>query len=363
MLPVCKPNLTGIKPYKPGKPIEDVARELKLRCEIIKLASNENPIGPSPRAKAAMRGVLDEMQLYPDDNCNYLKARLAEKFNLAPDWIILGNGSTEILLFAAMTYLGSNDSAVFSDGAFIMYKIAVQIAGGQMITTPMKDYAHDLDAMAAAITPSTRLVYIANPNNPTGTMVGKDEFARFMARVPDHVLVVLDEAYREYISDSNYPDSFEYLKAGGNILITRTFSKIYGLAGLRVGYGFARPELLQDIGKMRLPFNVNRMGSAAALAAIDDEVHVRHSTKVNEAGKVYLYEALGKLGLKYVPTHANFIFVDFGCDTLELFDRLQRKGVIARTIREYGFPNALRITIGTEEQNRKLIRSLKAVLK
>jgi len=359
----CKPNLSGIKPYKPGKPIEDVARELKLRCEIIKLASNENPVGPSPKAKAAMRGVLGEMQLYPDDNCCYLKARIAREFNVEPEWIIMGNGSTEILLFAAMTYLGGEESAVYSDGAFIMYKIATQIAGGRISTTPMKDYRHDLDAMAAAITPATRLVFVANPNNPTGTMVKQDEFARFMERVPDHVLVVVDEAYREYISDPDYPDSFQYLRAGRNILITRTFSKIHGLAGLRVGYGFARPELLQDIGKMRLPFNINRIGQVAALAALDDKAHVRHSIRVNEAGKQYLYDVLGRMGLNYVPTHANFIFVDFGCDTLELFDKLQHKGIIARTIREYGFPNALRITIGTEEQNARLARALKAVLK
>jgi histidinol-phosphate aminotransferase len=363
MGPVCKPNLACIKPYKPGKPIEDVARELKLSCEIIKLASNENPVGPSPRAKAAMRRAVGEMQLYPDDNCCYLKARLAGKFGVEPDWIILGNGSVEIFLFAAQAYVGPTESVVFSDGAFIMYKIATQIVGGQTVSTPMKNYAHDLEAMADAIQPNTRLLFIANPNNPTGTMVGKAEFDRFMSRVPGHVLIVVDEAYREYISDPDYPDAFKYLRDGRNVIITRTFSKIYGLAGLRIGYAFARPELLQDITKMRLPFNVSRMAQIAALAAIDDEAHVRHSMQVNDAGKEYLYAALRKMGLKFVPSYANFVLVDFGRDASPLFEKLQRKGVIARPVREYGFPNALRISIGTDPQNRKLVRSLKAVLK
>jgi histidinol-phosphate aminotransferase len=355
--------LAGIKPYKPGKPIEEVVRELKLRGEVIKLASNENPLGPSPKAVAAMRRVLPGMQLYPDDNCFYLKQRLAAKFGVGVDQIIMGNGSVEIILFAALAHLGPNENAVMSDGAFIMYKIATSIVGGQIVSTPMKDYAHDLDAMAAAITPATRLVFIANPNNPTGTIVGKAAFARFMTRVPDSVLMVVDEAYREYISDPDYPDSFEYLKAGRNIMILRTFSKIYGLAGLRIGYGFSRPELLAEITKMRLPFNVNRVGQIGALAAVDDEAHVRRSVKNNDAGREFLYAAFRKLGLAFVPSHANFVMVDFGRDALPLFDKLQRKGVIARPIREYGFPNALRISIGTAPQNQKLARALKAVLK
>jgi histidinol-phosphate aminotransferase len=363
MLPAVKSNLACIKCYKPGKPIEEVVRELKLRGEVIKLASNENPIGPSPRAVAAMRRVLTEMQLYPDDSCFYLKRRLAAKYDCGEDQIILGNGSVEIILFAALAYLSPAESAVMSDGAFIMYKIATQVAGGQVISTPMKNYLHDLDAMADAITSDTRLVFIANPNNPTGTMVGKAALARFMARVPETVLVILDQAYREYISDPDYPDAFDYLRDGRNIMILRTFSKIYGLAGLRVGYGFSRPELLAEICKMRLPFNISRIGQVAALAALDDAAHIRRSVRSNEAGKAFLYEACRKLGLKYVPSYANFILVDFKRDTAEVFDKLQRKGVIARPIREYGFPNALRISIGTEPQNEKLVRSLKAVLK
>jgi histidinol-phosphate aminotransferase len=362
MLPVVKPNLAGIRPYKPGKPIEEVVRELKLRGEVIKLASNENPLGPSPRAVTAMRAALREMNLYPDDNCFYLKRRLAEKFGCGEDQIIMGNGSVEIILFAALAYLGPADNAVMSDGAFILYRIATQVAGGQIVSAPMRNYTHDLEAMAAAITPNTRLVYIANPNNPTGTMVRKQEFDRFMARVPDGVLVIVDEAYREYIADPDYPDAFAYLNAGRNVMILRTFSKIYGLAGLRIGYGFCLPEIVGNLRKMRLPFNVNRLGQIAAQAAIDDEAHVRRSVRVNDEGKAYLYDEFRKLGLNYVPSFANFVMTDFGRDAQDVFESLQRKGVIARPIREYEFPNALRISIGTEPQNRKLVRALKPIL-
>jgi histidinol-phosphate aminotransferase len=359
---VVKPSLAGIKPYKPGKPIEEVVREFKLRGEVIKLASNENPLGPSPRAVTAMRLALKGMQLYPDDNCFYLKRRLAEKFGCNDDQIIMGNGSVEIILFASLAYLSPGESAVMSDGAFCMYRIATQVVGGQIISVPMKNYTHDLEAMAAAITPNTRLVYIANPNNPTGTMVRKSEFDRFMSRVPDTTLVIVDEAYREYITDPDYPDSFEYLRQDRNIMILRTFSKIYGLAGLRIGYGFSLPEILGDVSKMRLPFNVSRIGQIGALAALDDVAHIRRSKRVNDEGKALLYDEFRKLGLNYVPSSANFVMVDFGRDALGVFESLQRKGVIARPIREYGFPNALRISIGTEPQNRKFIRALKAIL-
>lgn len=362
MFPVVKPNLAGIKPYKPGKPIEEVVRELKLRGEVIKLASNENPLGPSPRAVTAMRQALKGMQLYPDDNCFYLKHRLAEKFGCHDDQIILGNGSVEIILFAALAYLSPAEAAVMSDGAFCMYRIATQVVGGQIISVPMRNYTHDLEAMAAAITPDTRLVYIANPNNPTGTMVRKPELDRFMSRVPDTVLVIVDEAYGEYISDPDYPDSFEYLRQGRNIMIVRTFSKIFGLAGLRIGYGFTLPEILADVSKMRLPFNVSRIGQIGALAALDDVAHIRRSKRVNDAGKALLYDEFRKLGLDYIPSSANFVMVDFARDAMPVFESLQRKGVIARPIREYGFPNALRISIGTELQNRKLLRALKTIL-
>ncbi len=351
-----------IKPYKPGKPIEEVIRELNLKGEVIKLASNENPLGTSPRAIKAMRQALKESWLYPDDNCFYLKNVLAKKFNVSSDEIIVGNGSVEILPLATLAYLNREDSAVVSEGAFIWYKIAVSIAGAQLIEAPMKNYTHNLKAMADAIQKNTKLVFIANPNNPTGTIVTKKEVEEFFARIPENILVVMDEAYREYIDDPEFPDSFKIFKERKNILILRTFSKIYGLAGARLGYGIARKEIITNLMKLRISFNVNRISQVAGIAALDDDNFVKETIKINEAGKEFLYDAYKKLGLFYIPTYGNFIFVDFGRDSQIVFESLQKQSIITRTIKEYGFPNALRITIGTEKQNRRLIKTLKKIL-
>ncbi len=354
--------LKKISPYKPGKPIEQVARELRLRGEIIKLASNENPLGPSPLATQAIRRALKEANLYPDDNCHYFKEKLAGRLGLDSDNIFVGNGSVELLPLAALAYLDPEHSAVGSEGAFIWFKIAVRIADGELIEVPMANHTHDLKAMLKAIKKNTRLVYIANPNNPTGTMVTRDEVEEFFRELPEDILVIMDEAYYEYIDDPRYPDSFAYLRRGKNILILRTFSKIYGLAGVRLGYGIASQEVIADLSKLRISFNVNRLSQIAGMAALDDAEHVRKGKAVNDAGKKYLYDAYEKLGLFYLPTYANFIFVDFGRDSQVVFEALQKEGIITRTIKEYGFPHALRITIGTEEQNRRLIRALKKVL-
>lgn len=354
--------LKKISPYKPGKPIEQVARELRLKGEIIKLASNENPLGPSPLAIQAIRRALKESNLYPDDNCYYFKEKVAERLSLEPENILVGNGSVEILPLAALAYLDPEHNAVGSEGAFIWFKIAVRIAAGELIEVPMKNHTHDLKAMLKAINKNTRLVYIANPNNPTGTMVTRDEVGEFLRKIPEDILVIMDEAYYEYIDDPRYPDSFTYLRQGKNILILRTFSKIYGLAGVRLGYGIASEEIVADLSKLRISFNVNRLSQIAGMAALDDSEHVKKGKAVNDAGKKYLYDAYEKLGLFYLPTYANFIFVDFARDSQVVFEALQKNGIITRTIKEYGFPHALRITIGTEEQNRKLIRALKKVL-
>jgi histidinol-phosphate aminotransferase len=354
--------LKKIEPYKPGRPIEEVARELKLKGEIIKLASNENPLGPSPLALQALKKAFKESSLYPDDNCFYFKKKLAERLKVEPENIFVANGSVEILPLAALAYLGPEHSAVGSAGAFIWFKIAVHIAGGRLIEAPMKNYTHDLKAVLAAVGDETRLIYIANPNNPTGTRVTKDEVEDFFEKVPEHILVIMDEAYYEYIDDPDYPDSFKYLRQGKNILILRTFSKIYGLAGVRLGYGVASPEIISSLTKLRISFNVNRLSQIAGTAALDDHGHVRRGKASNDAGKAYLYDAYRKLGVFYLPTYANFIFVDFPKDSQIIFEALQRKGIITRTIKEYGFSNALRITIGTEEQNRKVIRALEEIL-
>jgi histidinol-phosphate aminotransferase len=354
--------LKKIDPYQPGKPIEEVARELNLKGEIIKLASNENPLGASPLALQAIRKASKESYLYPDDNCFYFRKKLAAKLGVDSECIFVGNGSVEILPLAALAYLDPDHSAVGSQSAFIWFKIAVRIAAGELVEVPMKNHAHDLKAMLKAIKKNTRLVYIANPNNPTGTIVTRKEVEDFFRNVPDHVLVIMDEAYYEYIDDPRYPDSFKYFRERKNIMILRTFSKIYGLAGVRLGYGIARQEIIASLAKLRISFNVNRLSQIAGTAALDDDRHVRRGKQINDSGKAYLYDAYRKLGLFYLPTFANFIFVDFARDSQTVFEALQRKGIITRTIKEYGFPHALRITIGTEEQNHKLIRALKDVL-
>jgi len=354
--------LKKIQPYQPGKPIEEVVRQLNLKGEIIKLASNENPLGASPLALQAIGKAAKEAYLYPDDNCFYFRKKLAAKLGLDSENIFVGNGSVEILPLATLAYLDPGLSAVCSASAFIWFKIAVRIAAGELIEVPMKNNTHDLKGMLGAIKKNTRLVYIANPNNPTGTIVTKEEVEEFFRKVPDHVLVIMDEAYYEYIDDPRYPDSFKTFKERKNILILRTFSKIYGLAGVRLGYGIAHKEIMANLAKLRISFNVNRLSQIAGTAALDDDQHVRRGKGINDAGKEYLYEAYRKLGLFYLPTYANFIFVDFARDSRTVFEALQRKGIITRPIKEYGFPHALRITIGTDKQNRKLIRALKDVL-
>jgi len=351
-----------IRPYKPGKPIEEVARELNLKGEIIKLASNENPLGTSPLALKAMQKALKESFLYPDDNCFYLRKKLAERFNVDQENIIVGNGSVEILPLITLAYLSPEDSAIVCEGAFIWFKIAINIAAGEVIDVPMNNYTHNLKAMLKAIKKNTKLIFIANPNNPTGTAVTKDEVDDFLKDVPDNILIIMDEAYYEYIKDPNYPDSFKYYTAGKNILILRTFSKIYGLAGARLGYGIAKKDIIANLMKLRISFNVNRISQVAGIAALDDYKFVERTREVNEAGKEFLYDAYKKLGLFYMPTHANFIFVDFKKDSQIIFEALQKRGIITRTIKEYGCPTGLRITIGTEEQNRRLVETLKKIL-
>jgi len=354
--------LSKISPYKPGRPIEEVARALNLKGEIDKLASNENPLGPSPLAVQAMQKALGESNLYPDDSCYYFKKKLAERLAVEPGNILVGNGSVEILPIITLAFIDPEHSAVASQSAFIWFKIAAQIAAAELIETPMKDYRHDLKAMLGAIKKNTRLVYIANPNNPTGTIVTRAEVEDFFGNIPEDLLVVMDDAYFEYIDDPEYPDSFEHLRKGRNILILRTFSKIYGLAGVRLGYGVSRPEVIASLSKLRISFNVSRLSQVAGMAALDDHEHAKRGRENNEAGKKYLYEAYRKLGLFYLPTHANFIFVDFGKDSQLIFEALQKRGIITRTIKEYGFPHALRITIGSEAQNRRLIKALEEIL-
>ncbi|MDN5347248.1 MAG: histidinol-phosphate aminotransferase [Clostridia bacterium] len=360
--PKCREAILEIKPYVPGKPIEEVQRELGIQ-DVIKMASNENPLGPSPDAVLALREAVERVHLYPDGNCYYLKEALAARYGVSAENIIIGNGTDEILKLLAEAYINPGDEIVVADPTFSEYEFAAQVMAGRAVKVPCQNFRHDLKAMAAAITPRTRLVFVCNPNNPTGTIVSQKEVASFLDKVPPEVIVVFDEAYSEYVTAEDYPDTLAYIKEGRpNVIVLHTFSKIYGLAGLRVGYGLAAPEIIRAVNRVREPFNVNLLAQVAALAALKDEFHVAKSQEVNARGKEFLYGAFSALGLKFVPTEANFIFVDVGRDSREIFQKLLRKGVIVRTGDIFGYPNYLRITIGTRRQNERLIQSLKEIL-
>lgn len=346
----------GIQPYVPGKPIEELERELGI-SNSVKLASNENPVGPSPAAMKAIGQSFADINRYPDGSGFYLKKALSKELGISEEEIILGNGSNELLDLAAKTFMKDGDEAVMATPSFVVYFMAVQSVGGKSVQVPLKNYTHDLSAMADSITPATRMVFIANPNNPTGTINKKDEFEMVMKRVPDDVLVVMDEAYFEYVSDPDYADSMKYLRSEKNVLILRTFSKIYGLAGLRLGYGIARKEIITDMNRLRAPFNTSTIAQKAGIAALYDKEHVSRSREVNGAGKEYLYRELGALGISFVPTEANFIYIPIE-GSAALYEKLLRMGVI---IRPMG-PKAVRVTIGLPEENRRLIEALKAVM-
>ncbi|KUK12337.1 MAG: Histidinol-phosphate aminotransferase [Moorella sp. 60_41] len=360
--PACREAILDIKPYVPGKPIEEVQRELGIK-DVIKLASNENPLGPSPDAVMAIREAAEKIYLYPDGNCYYLKQALAAKLDVGEDQLIVGNGTDEILKLLGEAFVDPGDEVVVADPTFSEYEFAAQVMGGRVMKVPCRDFRLDLEAMAGAVSPRTRLIFVCNPNNPTGTIVSRDELDSFLDRVPPRILVVLDEAYYEYVTSPEYPDSLAYVRGGRpNVIVLRTFSKIYGLAGLRVGYGIAHPEIINSLNRVREPFNVNSLAQIAARAALDDEAHVGKSKEVNNEGKEFLYEQFRALGLKYVPTESNFIFVDIGRDSREVFKKMLAKGVIVRTGDIFGFTTFLRITIGTRRQNQRFIDVLREVL-
>jgi histidinol-phosphate aminotransferase len=356
-------DLERIQPYRPGKPIEEVCRELGLK-KVIKLASNENPLGTSPKAIRAIRKAIKESFLYPDDINYYLKKKLSEKFNIDESCIITGNGSVEIIYLACLAFLTPpNDELIVSKGSFVLAKIGSQVAGAKCVEIPLKEYRHDLERILASLTPNTKIIYLDIPINPLGTIVYKKELEDFMEKVPDNILVIFDEAYYEYITEKKYPDTFRYLRKGKNVLILRTFSKIYGLAGLRIGYGFSKPEIISALNKVRYPFHVNRLAQIAAIAALDDTRFVKKSIRNNEMGKKYLYKELTKIkNVFFLESHANFIFINFPVDSQIIFEKLLRLGVITRTLKEYDFPNALRVTIGKPEENEYFIKCLNKVL-
>jgi histidinol-phosphate aminotransferase len=357
---LANPQLRGLPVYEPGKPIEETAREIGASPdEIIKLASNENPLGPSPKAVAAIRAALDSAHLYPDGGGYYLRDALSTKLDVAREQIILGAGSNEIIEFFGHAFLDRGDEIITSEHAFVVYKLVAAVFGATTIEVPSPDLRHDLDGMLAAITSKTRVVFIANPNNPTGTLACQAEIDRFMERVPSRIVVVFDEAYYEYLD--NPPDTLRFVRAGRNVAVLRTFSKIQGLASLRVGYAVAPPELIQVLHKTRQPFNVSGLAQTAALAALQDEEHLRRTKKITDEGRDFLQGEFGAMGLRFVPSAGNFVLVKVG-DGAAVFRELLQRRIIVRSLKGYNLAEWVRISIGTMEQNRRCIAALKEIL-
>lgn len=354
-------GVRGLTPYQPGKPVDELERELGI-SNIIKLASNENPLGPSGAVLSAIQKGAQELTRYPDGNGFALKQALTGMLSVDLDQITLGNGSNDVLDLIARAYLSPGDEAIFSEYAFAVYPISTQAVGATAVVTPAKDFGHDLDAMVAAITGKTKVVFIANPNNPTGTWLTREDITSFLARVPESVVVVLDEAYFEYVEEATYPDGVALLSQYPNLIVTRTFSKAYGLASLRVGYGVSSPEIANILNRVRQPFNVNSLAIEAATAAVTDVNYLARSRAQNSAGMAQLEEGLGSLDLDFVPSVGNFVLVDFKRDAMPIFEGLLRKGVIVRPVGNYGLPNALRISVGTQEENARFLESLVEVL-
>jgi histidinol-phosphate aminotransferase len=358
---ILPPWSSRIRPYPPGKPIEEVERELGHTA--IKLASNENPLGPSPQAQEAIRNHLSHIHFYPDGSGFYLRKKLAETHGLPPDQIILGAGSTELIELAAKTFLsGSSDEAITSESAFYMYRLAIEDMGAALIQTPMRDQTFDLAAIAHAITARTKLVYLGNPNNPTGTAFTAEELDRFLAAIPPRVLVVLDEAYFEYVQRPDYSRSLDAVRAGKNLLVLRTFSKVHGLAGIRLGYGMGHQELIECLQRIRSPFNASSLAQVAGMAALDDTEHVAKSVENNRREMKFLTGELTLAGVRYTPSAGNFLLIDTGRDCEEDFIRLLHEGIIVRPMKLYGFPTCLRVTVGRHEENEQFLEALRRVL-
>ena len=364
---LVRQSILKLKPYVPGKPIEEVKRELGLPAdfEIIKLASNENVLGPSPHAVEAMINAAAGVWLYPDDTCYELRNALSDFWNLSADHFILGNGSDEVIHFLGQAFLDSarGDEVIFGDPSFVQYKSCALMADCPFHAVPLTpDYRHDLPAMKAHVNDKTRLIFIANSNNPTGTVVTKAGFETLLDGLPPHVVVVMDEAYFQYIeADADSPRAMDYIE-NHNVIGLHTFSKAYALAGLRVGYGFGRPELVRFLAQVRGPFNVNMLAQTAAVAALGDAQHLEYSLEVNAQGRAQLCAAFDEMKLEYIPSQANFVFVNIGVDSQSVFNDLLREGVIVRTGTPFGLPNWVRVTVGTREMNNTFIAALKKIL-
>jgi len=360
--PAAPAHVRSISRYIPGKPTDELARELGLdAATIVKLASNENPRGPGPRVRAAIADAVAELPRYPDSNGFLLKAALARRLSVPADQIVLGNGSNDVLELVTLAFLQPGDEAVYAQHAFIVYPLATQARGAKGIEVPARDFGHDLAAMRAAITSRTRIVFVANPNNPTGTWVAPADMLAFVASLPRDVIVVLDEAYNEYLKPSQRAQSVGWIAQHPNLVVSRTFSKAYGLASLRVGYGVMHADVADLLNRVRQPFNVNSLAQAAALAALDDDAYVEESRELNEAGMRQIVDGLSKRGLRYVPSHGNFVLVHVG-NGLRVNSELMKRGVIVRPVANYGLPEWLRVTVGLPAENDRFLDALGRVL-
>jgi histidinol-phosphate aminotransferase len=354
-------EILGLKPYKAGKPISEVKRELGL-AEVIKLASNENPLGTSPKAKEAIKALVNESQMYPDASNYELKHKLAQKYGVKAEQIFCGEGSDSLIRVICEVFLKPDEESIMPEVTFPRYESATKLMGGKCVKIPMKNNGIDMQAMVNAITDKTRIIWFCNPNNPTGTIFTKSEFDAVLNKIPEDVIIIMDEAYVEYVTDKNYADSLDYLKDYPNMITLRTFSKAYGLASLRVGYGIANEEIVTYLNTVIGPFDVNLYAQKAAAAAIDDQEFINKVFEANNEGKEYLYEQFSEMGLPYIKTNSNFIMVDTKTSSEEVFDKLLKQGMIIRPGHLLGMPGWLRITIGTMEQNKKFIECLKKSL-
>lgn len=358
---IARKNIYNVTAYAAGKPIEEAKRQFGLK-KVIKLASNENPLGPSPKALRAVKRALPAINRYPDSHCFYLKKKLSKFLNLEQSNLILGNGSDELIDIIIKTFVEEDESIITADITFLEYKIVSQVLGRRVITVPLRYFKYDLASIKKKIDKNCKAVFISNPNNPTGTYVSEDEVEDFINDLPEGLLLVLDEAYDTFIDVDDFPRSIKFVKRHNNVIILKTFSKAYGLAGLRVGYAIAAPPTVSLMERARQPFNVNLLAQAAAIAALDDDSFLAKTRKVVLEGKAYLYDSLRKLGIAYVPSVTNFILLDVGRDGTEVFKGMLKFGLIVREMKQYGLKNFIRVTIGTGKENERFIRVLKKVL-
>ncbi|RTE87297.1 MULTISPECIES: histidinol-phosphate transaminase [Gammaproteobacteria] len=355
------PGIRNLSPYQAGKPIEELERELGIK-DIVKLASNENPLGVSEKVREALINKVEALARYPDANGFYLKSAISEKFGIDTNQITLGNGSNDVLELLARTYVTSEHEVIFSQHAFVVYPLVTQAIGATPVKVPAKDYGHDLDAMKAAVTDKTRMIFIANPNNPTGTFLSSEEIEGFIKDIPQHVLVVLDEAYYEYVPEQERAPSFSWIKKYPNLVVSRTFSKAYGLAGIRAGFAVSHPSVADLMNRIRQPFNMNELALTAALAALQDDDFLAKSVEVNARGMKQLIAFCEEVNLSYIPSHGNFITIEFGPQSAEIYDKLLHLGVIVRPVAGYELPNHLRVSIGTKEENEAFIKAFSQIL-